>query len=118
MKCVLLCLGLTLASAVAVMGQTPPSLVEVSGMVIDVNGEAVPRAKVTLRRKDGAKEQMITSDAVGAFRFARVASGACEIEVQKEAFKPAVIQLSVGARAQHRDAPNQSRAPRSSRRFN
>ena len=98
MKCVLLCLGLTLASTV-VMGQTPPGLVEVSGTVTDLNGEAVPKAKVILRRKDGAKEQTTASDAVGAFRFARVASGTYEVEVHKEAFKPAVIQLSVGARS-------------------
>src|SRR5215468_5848702 len=98
MKCVLLCLGLTLASTV-VMGQTPPGLVEVSGTVTDLNGEAVPKAKVILRRKDGAKGQSTASDAIGAFRFARVASGTYEVEVHKEAFKPAVIQLSVGARS-------------------
>ena len=95
----LLCVGLMSAGAVTVMSQTPPTLVEVSGTVIDGNGEAVPKAKVILRRKDGAKEQTTTSDIAGAFRFARVASGTYEVEVQKEAFKPAVIQLSVGARA-------------------
>ena len=67
MKCVVLCLGLMLASVVATLGQTSPSLVEVSGTVVDVNGEAVPKAKVTLRPKDGAKAQTTTSDAVGAF---------------------------------------------------
>src|SRR2546426_6042454 len=95
----LLCMGLMWAGAVTVMSQTPPTLVEVSGTVIDGNGEAVPKAKVILRRKDGAKEQTTTSDTAGAFRFARVASGTYEVEVQKEAFKPAVIQLSVGAHA-------------------
>lgn len=100
----LLCVGLISAISVTEMRQTPPNLVEVSGTVIDVNGEAIPKAKVILRqndglRKDGAKDQTTISNAMGAFRFARVASGTYEVVVQKEAFKPAVIQLSVGARA-------------------
>src|SRR5690349_8671226 len=93
-----ICLGLILSFAVAALGQSPSVLVEVTGSVVDVNGEAVAKAKVILRRMDGAKEQITTTDAVGAFHFARVAPGSCEIEVQKEAFKPEVIQLSVGAR--------------------
>src|SRR5262245_35338431 len=96
---ILICMVMISAFPVTEMGQTPPNLVEVSGTVSDVSGEAIPKAKVTLRRKDGAKEQTTTSDAVGAFRFARVASGTYEVESQKEAFKPAVIQLSVGTRA-------------------
>src|SRR5215471_5212725 len=105
----LLCVGLMSVISFTEMRQTPPNLVEVSGTVIDVNGEAIPKAKVILRQKDGlqkdgrrtegAKDQTTNSDAVGAFRFARVASGTYEVETQKEAFKPAVIQLSVGARA-------------------
>src|SRR5215471_6047320 len=95
----LLCVGLMSALSVAEMRQTPPNLVEVSGTVSDVNGEAIPKAKVILRLKDGAKEKTATSDAVGAFHFTRVASGTHEVEAQKEAFKPAVLQLSVGARA-------------------
>src|SRR5262245_57403107 len=95
----LLCVWLMSVISVMEMRQAPPNLVEVSGTISDVNGEAIPKAKVFLRRKDGAKEQTTTSDAVGAFRFARVASGAYEVEAQKEAFRPAVIQLSVGARA-------------------
>src|SRR5882672_9612498 len=99
MLCALLCVGLMSAANVTAMRQPPPALVEVSGTISDGNGEAIPKARVILRRKDGAKEQTTTSDAVGAFRFARVASGTYEVETQKEAFKPAVIQLSVGARA-------------------
>ncbi|HEY7180943.1 MAG TPA: TonB-dependent receptor, partial [Blastocatellia bacterium] len=104
MLCALLCMGLIWAANGTAMRQAQPALVEVSGTVSDVNGEAIPKAKVILRqndglRKDGAKDQTIISNATGAFRFARVASGTYEVEVQKEAFKPAVIQLSVGARA-------------------
>lgn len=99
MLCTVFCWGLILAVAAAIPGQTPPVLVEVSGMVVDVNGEAVPKAIVSLRPKDGPRAQTTTSDAIGAFRFARVAPGSYEIEVQKEAFKPEVFELSVGGRA-------------------
>ncbi|MBO0858683.1 MAG: TonB-dependent receptor [Chloracidobacterium sp.] len=109
----LLCAGLMSVISFTEMRQIPPNLVEVSGTVIDVNGEAIPKTKVILRQIDarqkdgrqkdgrrieGEKDQTTTSDAVGAFRFTRVASGTYEVEAQKEAFKPAVIRLSVGAR--------------------
>jgi len=98
MMSILLCLGLMLTSIVTATGQTSPSLVEVSGTVLNANGEVVAGAKVILRRDDKSKEQTTTSNAVGAFRFARVAAGNYEVEVQKEAFRPAIVQLSVGAR--------------------
>ncbi len=94
----ILCLALMLAFALVATGQTPSSLVEVSGTVVDVNGEVVAGARVILRRNDGSREQTTTSNAAGAFRFARVAAGSCEIEVRKEAFKPVIIQLSTNAR--------------------
>ncbi|MBO0722929.1 MAG: carboxypeptidase regulatory-like domain-containing protein, partial [Blastocatellia bacterium] len=72
MLCALFCVGLLSAIPVTGMIQTTPNLVEVSGTVSDANGEAIPKAKVILRHKDGTKEQTTTSDAVGAFRFARV----------------------------------------------
>ena len=107
MKRILLCLGLILASTIIVMGQTSSGLVDVSGVVLDTSGEVIPGARVILRRNDGRRndgrrndgsKQQTMSDAAGSFRFARVASGSGELEVWKEAFKPAIIQLSVGAR--------------------
>ncbi len=94
-----LCLGLILASAVAATGQALANLVEVSGAILNANGEVVPGAKISLRRPDGAARQATTSNAVGTFRFTRVASASYELEVQKEGFKPAVMQLSVGPRS-------------------
>src|SRR5262245_41991298 len=99
MKFILLGLGIILAFTFQATGQTESGFVELSGTVSDVNGEVIPGAKVILQRKDGAKQQATTSNATGAFRFARVASGSYEIEVQKEAFKSAIIQMNVNARA-------------------
>lgn len=100
MKRILLCLELILAPAVAVTGQTSSSLVEVTGVVLNPSEEVIPGARVILRRNDGLKRQTaVTSDAVGSFRFSRVASGSYEVEIQKNSFKSAVIQLTIGTRA-------------------
>ncbi len=99
MNYILLCLGIILAFTFGVAGQTESGFVDLTGTVSDINGEVVPGAKVTLRRKGGAKQQATVSDATGSFRFARVAFGNCEIEVQKEAFKPSIIQVSMSTRA-------------------
>ena len=48
MKCSLLCLGLILVCTVAATGQPASGLVDVSGTVIDVNGEVVAGARVIL----------------------------------------------------------------------
>jgi len=72
----------------------------VSGVVLNTSEEVIPGASVTLRRNDVSKPLTVTtSDARGSFRFSRVASGSYEIEIQKNAFKPAVIQLTIGAHA-------------------
>jgi carboxypeptidase family protein/TonB-dependent receptor-like protein len=85
---------------IAVTGQTSSGVVEVSGVVLNTNEEVIPGASVTLRRKDASMPPAVApSDARGLFRFSRVASGSYEIEIQKNAFKPAVIQFTVGARA-------------------
>ncbi len=89
------CLVLIVTSTIVAMGQNPSGMGEVSGTVIDVNGDVVPGAKVSLRRKDGSKDETTTADVVGAFRFVRVSVGSCEVEVRKEGFKPVVIQTIV-----------------------
>lgn len=94
----LLCLGLILASTILVTAQTSSGLVDVSGVILNTSGEVIPKAKVVLHWNDRSKQQTTTSNAVGSFRFVRVASGSYEIEVLKEAFKPAVIPLNVGTR--------------------
>src|SRR5262245_26691889 len=97
---VLFCIGPILALTITLTGQTSPGVVEVSGVVLNTSEEIIPGASVTLRRKDVSKPlTVVTSDARGSFRFSRVASGSYEIEIQKNAFKPAVIQLTIGAHA-------------------
>src|SRR5262245_47715807 len=97
---ILFCAGLILALTIAVTGQTSSSVVEVSGVVLNTSEEVISGASVTLRRNDfSMRPTVVTSDARGLFRFSRVASGSYEIEVQKNAFKSAVIQLTIGARA-------------------
>jgi hypothetical protein len=99
MKCIFPCCGLLLALIASAMGQTPPNTASVTGKVVDVNGEAVPKAKVALRPKDGTSEQATASDSTGTFRFTRVLFGTYEIQVLKEAFKPTLIDVSVGSPA-------------------
>ncbi len=97
---VLFCIGLILTLTITLTGQTSSGVVEVSGVVLNTSEEVIPGASVTLRRNDLSKPlTAATSDARGSFRFSRVASGSYEIEIQKNAFKPAVIQLTIGARA-------------------
>src|SRR5262245_14621121 len=96
---ILFCVGLILTLTIAVTGQTSSGVVEVSGVVLNTSEEVIPGAKVILRRNDGTRQQReVTSDSVGSFRFSRVASGSYQIEIQKNAFNPAVIQLTIGAR--------------------
>jgi Carboxypeptidase regulatory-like domain/TonB dependent receptor-like, beta-barrel len=100
MKHIWFCVGLILALTVAGTGQTSSGVVEVSGVVLNTSEEVIPGASVTLRRNDASMPPtVVTSDARGLFRFSRVAAGSYEIEVQKNAFKPAVIKLTIGARA-------------------
>ena len=88
--------GLILALTLGVIGQTPSGPVDLSGVVLNTSGEVVAGARILLRFSGGSKTT--ASDAVGAFRFVRVPAGDCEIEVQKEGFKAALLQLNVGAR--------------------
>src|SRR5262249_50232480 len=94
------CVGLVLTLTIAVTGQTSSGVVEVSGVVLNTSEEVIAGGSVTVGRNDVSKPPAVmTSDARGSFRFSRVASGSYEIEIQKNAFKPAVIQLTIGARA-------------------
>ncbi len=97
MKRILFCLASTVTFAIVVMGQTSSGGVELSGVIIDASEEVISGASVILRRKDGARAPMtLTSDARGSFRFSRISSGGYEIEIRKNSFKPALIQLTVG----------------------
>lgn len=91
-------LALVLIAMAAVLGQTPAGSFEVSGVVLDPSGAVISGATIVLRR-DGGSTETQKANQRGEFRFIRIASGAYEIEAQKEGFKPNVIQVTVGAKA-------------------
>jgi hypothetical protein len=100
MRHIWFCVAPILTLTIAVSAQTSSGAAEVSGVVLDTSEEVIPGASVTLRRNDVSNPPtVVTSDARGSFRFSRVAPGVYEIEIQKSAFKPVVIQLTIGARA-------------------
>ncbi len=94
------CSGLALIAVIAGLGQTPTPLFEVSGVVLDPTGAAIPEAKVILRREGVRSEQARTTNQRGQFRFTRLTSGNYEIEARKDGFKPEITQLTLGANPQ------------------
>jgi len=94
------CSGLALIAVIAGLGQTPTPLFEVSGVVLDPTGAAIPEAKVILRREGVRSEQAKTANQRGQFRFTRLAPGNYEIEARKEGFKPDITQITLGANPQ------------------
>ncbi|HEV2664127.1 MAG TPA: carboxypeptidase-like regulatory domain-containing protein, partial [Blastocatellia bacterium] len=90
------CSGLALIAVIAGLGQTPTPLFEVSGVVLDPNGAAIPEAKVILRREGVRSEQAKTANQRGLFRFTRLAPGNYEIEARKEGFKPDITRITLG----------------------
>ncbi len=81
--------------ALAVAAQTAISL---TGVVLDQNEAALPKARVTLTNVNDGRKQTVTTDANGAFRFDKLAAGAYEIKVEREGFKLTAIPISLGAR--------------------
>ncbi len=92
-------LALTLIAMAAVFGQSPTRSFEVSGVVLDPSGAVIADAKVILRREGSRSAETKTANQRGEFHFARIASGDYEVEAQKEGFKPAITQLTVGAKS-------------------
>ncbi|MFN0085860.1 MAG: carboxypeptidase regulatory-like domain-containing protein [Blastocatellia bacterium] len=88
---VLLCLLLRVVEAQAAFS--------VVGVVLDQNGAALSRARVTIRGGAGERRQTATTDESGAFRFDRLARGEWEVRVEREGFKTAAEPVAVGARA-------------------
>src|SRR5262245_19264101 len=94
------CSGLALIAVIAGLSQTPAPLFEVSGVVLDPTGAAIPEAKVVLRREGVRSEKARTTNQRGQFRFTRLPDGNYEIEARKEGFKPDITQLKLGATPQ------------------
>jgi hypothetical protein len=89
---------LLIGTSTTVRAQAASDVFPVSGLVVDQAGAAVPGAQVMLRGNGVAEEQSTTSDASGAFRFAKVAAGTYEVQVQQQRFKPATTPLSLSTR--------------------
>ncbi len=83
---------LAMLAAFASFGQ---ATFELSGIVLDPRGAALPAATVILRRTDNNSEQTRTANQNGQFRFTRLAAGAYELEARKEGFKPEVTRLTL-----------------------
>ena len=72
--------------------------VSVTGLVLDQNEAALPKARVTLQSVNGERKQNATTDANGMFRFDKLAAGNYELKVEREGFKPITTSVSVGTR--------------------
>ena len=92
-----LCIWVGLALIAATPGRGQTGSFDVSGVVLDPSGAVIVEARVILRRGSGLEETNTTSQE-GRFRFAQLAAGNYEIEVQKQGFRPSKIQLTVGPR--------------------
>ena len=97
--CVLVGSAEATGSAEALALQTASSGVVVAGVVQDQSGAVLASATVDLVNASGAVAQSATADAVGIFRFDRVAPGTYRLRANFEGFKPASTRVRVGARA-------------------
>ncbi len=95
----LACFALMLIAAIAVPGQSPAGSFEVSGVVLDPAGAVIAGAKVMLRRDGSRSAETKTANQRGEFHFSRIMSGDYEVEVRRDGFKPAITQVTVGARS-------------------
>src|SRR5882724_1099423 len=89
------CIALALIAVVICAGQVSSSVFDVSGVVVDISGALIGDAQVIIRKTGGRPEQTKKTNQKGEFRFTRVASGAYEIEVQRDGFKPTTTQITL-----------------------
>ncbi len=92
-----LALFLIICEASDAAGQSPAY--SQTGFVQDPSNAGVEGATLTLKRSDGSGQQTNRTDALGAFRFERLAIGAYELQVEKAGFKTQTSRLRIGSRA-------------------
>ncbi len=92
------CLLLMLIAVIPVFGQSIERSNNVSGIVVDTGGAVINDARVIIRRKGGGPEQSKTTNEKGEFSFTVTGGGEYEVEAQKEGFKAAITQITIGAR--------------------
>ena len=71
----------------------------ITGTILDPSRTGVSGAKVTLKQTGAAPERTTIADVAGAFRFDGVATGAYELVVEQEGFKPSNLRIKIGTRA-------------------
>ncbi len=72
------------------------SVTSLTGFVFDQNEAALPKARVTLRKVNDQRNQTVTTESNGAFRFDKLAAGDYEIKVERDGFQTMTQSVSVG----------------------
>ncbi len=83
------------ATSVAQSAATAP----ITGVVVDPTGSVLPNAAVELTTPSGAVIQSRAANATGTFAFDAVPAGRYAVHVSLDQFQPAVVAVTVGARA-------------------
>ncbi len=93
----LACLGLVVAFAFATSALFAQSIIsgDISGVVTDPSGAAVPNATVTLNNKATGETRTTSTSATGAYRFALLRPGNYEVNVKQSGFAPAAQNMVV-----------------------
>jgi len=72
----------------------------IQGTVTDTSGALVPGATVTVKNKETAKEETVTTSNEGFYRVSSLAPGSYSVTVEKAGYKKKVLEsLSVSAEA-------------------
>src|SRR5438067_12616996 len=79
--------------AAAALAQRSASNFSVTGVVLDPSKTGVSGAKVSLKQAGAKTERTTIADVAGAFRFDGVDTGAYELLVEQEGFKPSTLRI-------------------------
>ncbi|MHB8654528.1 MAG: TonB-dependent receptor [Terriglobia bacterium] len=96
----MLAFGLTLAATAPIGAQVDTA--DLSGSVLDPQGAAIPRARVTVRKLDTGATRSTESDANGQYSFVGLAPGNYELSVNAKGFMSSVnsgLTLTIGQSA-------------------
>jgi hypothetical protein len=88
--------ALSLSLLLSSLGAFAQTVSTLTGLVLDPHEAALPKARVTLL--GGERQQSVTTDAAGAFRFDRLAPGAYEIKIEREGFQTVTTPVNVSRR--------------------
>src|SRR5439155_12283840 len=92
-------ISILIFGALAVLGQSPSTGAQLSGVILDPNGAVVPGAMVTLRSQASGIANSATSDDRGQYRFLLVPPGQYSLSVEAPGFAKVTnmgVMLTVG----------------------